>query len=66
MWQLLQLQIIDQLYLEREKEKGKSKRKKEKKELLAFLPEDELPVSFHKVFLTSFQNISEVWKVFDL
>lgn len=31
MWQLLQLQIIDQLYLEREKEKGKSKREKEKK-----------------------------------
>lgn len=30
MWQLLQLQIIDQLYLVRAKKKGKRKRKKKK------------------------------------
>ena len=30
MWQLLQMQIIDQLYLVRAKEKGKRKRKKKK------------------------------------
>ena len=34
--------------------------------MISLLAKDELPVSSHKVFLMSFQNISEVWKVFDL